>query len=278
MKKALLVVSFGTTHSDTRKLTLDKIEDRIRERFTDYEVRRAYTSHIIIRILKARDGLLVDTIEEAFDKLRKERFEEVVIQPLHLIAGLEYEYILKIAKDYKEHFKKLSVGRPILFFKSCEKDYPDDYEILMDALKDQIPPFGLVIFMGHGSSHPSNASYSCLQMVARDKGFHDVFIANVEGYPQLKNVLGWIKKNDSPQKVITLMPLMIVVGEHAKNDMAGKDAASWKNILEKEGYQVNLYMHGLGEIEKFQDIYIEHIKDVIDHKYPGYGENKKGDT
>jgi len=45
MKKAILVVSFGTTYKDTLKLTIEKIEDEIRERFKEYHVMRAFTAH-----------------------------------------------------------------------------------------------------------------------------------------------------------------------------------------------------------------------------------------
>ena len=33
MKKAILVVSFGTTYEDTRKLTIEKIEEGVMENF-----------------------------------------------------------------------------------------------------------------------------------------------------------------------------------------------------------------------------------------------------
>ena len=70
---------------------------------------------------------------------------------------------------------------------------------------------------------------------------------------------------------------MLVAGEHAKNDMAGENKNSWKNVLLGEGFKVNLYLHGLGEIKKFQDIYLKHIEDIIENKYEGCGKTKKGE-
>lgn len=284
MKKAILVVSFGTTHLDTRQLTLDKIENKIIHEFKSYVIRRAFTSHIIIKVLKNRDGIDVDTPEEALDKLTCEGFEEVIVQPLHLIAGAEYDYITKVCEGYKKNFKNITLGRPILFYKGVVENLPDDYDILIESIKNIIPSYGITILMGHGSAHYSNASYSCLQLVLRDKGFDNVFIANVEGYPKLSDVLVWINKQnecskyDNLKKEVNLIPLMVVAGEHAKNDMAGSTGTSWKNVLEKEGYKVNLYMHGLGEIKEFQDIYVKHIYDVIENNYKGYGGTKKGDA
>ena len=141
MKKAILVVSFGTTYADTRKLTIDRIEERVRESFKDYEVTRAFTAHKIISVLNTRDGIKVDTPEEAFEKLAKEGYEEVIVQPLHIIPGEEFEYVMKVAEGYKKYFKDLKCGRPILFFKGGENQLPDDYEVLVEAIEEIIPVY-----------------------------------------------------------------------------------------------------------------------------------------
>lgn len=56
---------------------------------------------------------------------------------------------------------------------------------------------------------------------------------------------------------------MVVSGDHAKNDMAGDDEDSWKKILQKEGFKVNIDLCALGENENIKNIYIENIKNVI---------------
>ena len=43
-EKAILVVSFGTSFPDTCKKTIDVIEQRIGEHFSDYKIYRAWTS------------------------------------------------------------------------------------------------------------------------------------------------------------------------------------------------------------------------------------------
>ena len=50
-KKAILVVSFGTSVAETRKVTIEACEQKIQAAFPDYEVRRAFTSEKIISIL-----------------------------------------------------------------------------------------------------------------------------------------------------------------------------------------------------------------------------------
>ena len=93
MKKAILVVSFGTSYKDALKNSIEKIENRIKEEFKDYDVFRAFTAHMIIRKINERDNLKILTPEEAFDNLKENGYEEVIVQPLHVIPGEEFDYI-----------------------------------------------------------------------------------------------------------------------------------------------------------------------------------------
>ena len=94
--KAILVVSFGTSFADTRKVTIEAIEQLVAETFADYEMRRAFTSHIIVDILRERDGIDVDNPEQALTKLRDKGFSEVIVQPLHVIPGEEFHDLLTV--------------------------------------------------------------------------------------------------------------------------------------------------------------------------------------
>ena len=52
----LLVVSFGTSFNDNRRLSIGAIEEAMEKAFPDLSVRRAFTSQIIIDHVKSRDG------------------------------------------------------------------------------------------------------------------------------------------------------------------------------------------------------------------------------
>ena len=57
------------------------------------------------------------------------------------------------------------------------------------------------------------------------------------------------------------MPFMLVAGDHATNDMASDEEDSWKSILEKEGFKVNIHLQGLGEYSGIQDKFVNHAVD-----------------
>jgi len=267
-KKAILVVSFGTTYGETRKVTIEAVENKIRATFPDYEVRRAFTSRIIIKKLAERDGIQVDTEKQALDKLKAEGYTEVIVQPLHMEAGDEYEKVSSVVDRYAQSkaFDKISLARPVLYY-TGQKDKADDYAIAIKAIENQLPKLGkydAVAMMGHGGVNPSNAAYAALQMKIQDAGLKNVFVFTVEGYPTVEDVIAKCKENKI--KHIFLMPLMVVAGDHANNDMAGDDKSSFKSQFVQAGFKVDTYLHGLGENTGIQDIYVQHVKDVIEGK------------
>ena len=273
MKKAILVVSFGTSYLDTLEKTIEKAEKQIRDKFSEYDIYRAFTSHMIIKKLKEKYEIFVDTPEEILEKLYETGYEEVIMQPLHIIPGEEFIYINKIAEVFKEKFEVLKVGRPIFYYQGIE-ELPQDYSLFIEATKELYEENNAVVLMGHGTAHPANSVYGCLQAVFEDEGYENVFVTTVEGYPNFENVISRVKRKNISE--VTIAPLMVVAGDHARNDMASDDEESLKSMLEAEGIKVNVHLKGLGENEKFNELYINRIDDLINNRYVGAGETKKG--
>lgn len=255
MKKGILVVSFGTSYKETRMKCIDSVEKDIQNEYPDYQVRRAFTSSRIVKKLKERDGIHIDSTEEALNKMIEEGIQSIVVQPLHIIPGFEYDKIRKniilLNHNIDVHIK---LGLPLL--------YKDEYydEVVENILRD-IPEESNgngFIFMGHGTKHFANACYSMLQNKISEIR-KDVFIANVEGYPELKNIEGKIV--DSFSK-ITLIPFMLVAGDHAMNDMIGDK--SFKSYLEEKGIDIEYQMKGLGENPRIRSIFVKRIEEIIE--------------
>lgn len=273
MKKAILVVSFGTSYLDTLEKTIEKAEKQIRDTFSEYDIYGAFTSHKIIKKLQEKYEIFIDTPEAMLEKLYDSGYEEIIMQPLHMIPGEEFIYINKIAEIFKEKFEVLKVGRPIFYYQGIE-ELPQDYSLFIEATKELYEENNAVVLMGHGTAHPANSVYGCLQAVFEDEGYENVFVTTVEGYPNFENVISRVKRKNIRE--VTLAPLMVVAGDHARNDMASDDKESLKSMLEAEGIKVNVYMKGLGENEKFNKLYINRIDDLINDRYVGAGQTKKG--
>lgn len=259
-EKAILVVSFGTSYNDSRDVTIGAIEKAIEKAYPDYEMRRAFTSQIIIDKLKDRDNLEIDNVEEALDRAAADGIKELVVQPTHLMDGYEYEDLAVALTEYKDKFDKVMLGQPLLMEDS-------DFETVIDAITKKTASYDdgstAICFMGHGTGAESNKVYGELQKKIMDAGYKNYYIGTVEGTPTISDVVALLKENGTYKKVI-LEPLMVVAGDHANNDMAGSEEDSWKSILEKEGYSVECILEGLGQIPEIQNLYVKHLKETID--------------
>lgn len=255
MKKAIVVVSFGTSHEDTRKKTIEAIERGIAETFKDYQVFRAFTSKIIIKKLRENENLIVPTVKEAMEKLVEEGYTDVVIQPTHIINGIENENMLEDLSFYAKRFSSFRIGKPLL------SDI-EDYKQLVNCIVEEnhVGEEEAILLMGHGTSHHANAVYPAVDYTFRAEGYSNIYMATVEGYPTIEDAMGLMEKYN--YKKVILIPFMIVAGDHAKNDMAGDEEDSWKSILEKSGYEVDCKLQGLGELEVVQEMFIRHIKEA----------------
>ena len=255
----LLVVSFGTSFNDSRRLTIGAIEEAVEKAFTDWSVRRGFTSQIIIDHVKDRDGFAIDNLEEALDRAVANGVKTIVVQPTHLMSGFEYTDIVNTFAQYADAVDQIVVGDPIL---TSDEDFNRVAEIITDATKEYDDGETAICFMGHGTEADSNGVYAKMQTVLSGKGFDNYFIGTVEAEPSVEDVLELVKAGN--YKKVVLEPLMIVAGDHANNDMAGDDEDSWKSIFEAAGFEVKCILRGLGELEGIRQIIIEHTQAAID--------------
>ena len=258
--KVIMVVSFGTSYNDSRDATIGAIENAIADAYPEYEVRRAFTSQIIIDKLKERDGLEIDNVEEALDRAVADGVKTLVVQPTHLMDGYEYTDLTNALEDYKDKFEQIVLGTPLL---TSDEDFEAVAKAIAEATASYDDGATAISFMGHGTEADSNEVYAKLQEVMTADGYENYFIGTVEAEPSLEDVIAAIKENGSYTKVV-LEPLMVVAGDHANNDMAGDEEDSWKSQIDAEGYEVECILKGLGELPAIQDIYVAHTQAAID--------------
>lgn len=256
-KAALLMVYFGSTHDDTRALTIEPLNQKVQALYKGLEVRDAFTSRIVIRRLKER-GIEKHNPVEALKKLKADGFTHVVIQAVNIIEGVEMEALRRDVMALSSGFKDIRVGNPLLYT-------PDDYLAVIKAL---IPSNydrsktneTAVVWVGHGTYTPATAQYAMLDYMLKAEGYENYHVATVEGYPTLDNVISKLIKNRI--KKVTLLPFMFVAGDHAKNDIA----VDIKEELEEKGFVVEVILEGLGQNEKIQQIFIDRIRFSLNHK------------
>lgn len=255
-KKAILVVSFGTSHEDTREKTIDAIEREMAEDNPNHRIYRAWTSNVIIRKLEKQSGIHINTVTEAMKQISADGITELTVQPTHIMNGIENDRMKEEISALRGQFSFLAFGNPLL---TTNQDNIDIIQTLMERFSDLKQEEALV-FMGHGTTHYANTVYAALDYAFKESGYGNVFVGTVEAFPSIETVLKAVKEY-KPQKVI-LTPLMIVAGEHAKNDMAGEGRESWSNRFKQAGFQVECVVKGLGEYEGIRQMFKSHVKEA----------------
>ena len=258
-EKELLVVSFGTSYNDSRRLTVGAIENAIENAFPDYSVRRGFTSQIIIDHVKKRDNVSIDNVTEALNRAVDNGVKTLVVQPTHLMNGLEYTDLVNELADNSDAFEQVAVGEPLL---TSDDDFKAVISAITDATKEYDDGETAICFMGHGTEADSNSVYTRMQETLKAAGYDNYFVGTVEATPSLDDVIAAVKAGG--YKKVVLRPLMIVAGDHANNDMAGDEDGSWKTEFEKAGFEVTTVVEGLGSVQAIQDLFVAHAQAAID--------------
>jgi sirohydrochlorin cobaltochelatase len=271
---AILLVVFGTSYPEAQA-AYENIERVYREEFPQAEVRIAFTSDYIRRKLLDRDNVTIDNPLTALAHLNDEGYTDVVVQSLHVIPGEEFHDLANIVESVrgiegKFGFRNLVLGEPLIM-------NLEDYRNVSRALASQFEqnttgtertPHSsprdagqmAVIYMGHGTEHSANSAYSQMaNILAEDH--ENVFLGTVEGYPGYDEVLASL--NESGVKKARLIPFMVVAGDHALNDLTGNESESWKSMLEKEGFEIDYNLLGMGENDGIVEIFVGHTKEAF---------------
>ena len=257
-EKELLVVSFGTSFNDSRRLTIGGIERALQKAFPDWSVRRAFTSQIIIDHVKSRDGEVIDNVSEALDRAVENGVKTLVVQPTHLMHGFEYTDLVNELAEYADAFESITVGEPLV---NSAEDFALTAAVLADSTASYNDGKTAIVYMGHGTEAESNEIYAKMQQLMKDAGYENYFIGTVEAEPSLEDVLALVQAG-SYERVV-LRPMMIVAGDHANNDMAGEEEDSWKSVFEAAGYEVECVLQGLGQSSVVQQMFVRHTAEAM---------------
>ena len=261
-KRALVVISFGSTYDAAREQEIGGITRALVEAFPRYDLFTGFTSNIIRRLLAAR-GLEFLSPREIMDKLVALGYEEVLIQPTHILHGEEYEQkILSLKNNYQEKFLKFVIGNPLL-------TELEDYKIVAAAVNSILPPLAEgegVVFMGHGSPRNNNDSFGCTYNALQ--GYFDALglpvvigVVEEEDSPNFQTVLRQLQQRN--YKKVHLYPFMVVAGDHAINDMCGESKDSWKKQIEAMGVATEAHLEGMGRQKVIQTIFVSHALQAL---------------
>ncbi|MFP4387968.1 MAG: sirohydrochlorin cobaltochelatase [Desulfococcaceae bacterium] len=261
----ILLVTFGTSIPEAQK-AFEVIEERVKAAFPEADVRWAYTSHVIRKKL-AKEGQELDSVATALAEMMEEGYSRVAVQSLHFLPGSEFHDVQINSHKFAEMedgFEKVSVGYPLL---SSSADLARVAELALKMAPKDREPEDAVVFMGHGTHHPSDVTYDAM-MYHLQKMDPNAFMGTVEGHPTLDDVRAELRERGT--KKAYLIPFMSVAGDHVRNDMAGPEAESWKSVLEADGLETVSVLKGMAEVPEIADVWVDHLRGAM-KRLEGHG-------
>ena len=253
-KKALLVISFGTSHKDTRINTIEAIEEDLKKEFPNRVFYRAWTSTFLRKKVQQQEGYEVCSVQQALKRICHDGISDLLVQPTHMLCGKEHEDACREILAYQDCFSELALGRPLMADRQDVRVFANTLESLIPVSAEQ----EVVGWMGHGSPQSEMNVYDLLNRQFLQDGHPEICVGTVEWEPGITPVLEQIRHR-KPRRVI-LSPMLVVAGEHAKNDMAGDAPASWKNQIAAERTEVECLIKGLGEYPEIRKLYLDHAR------------------
>ena len=259
MRKAILLVCFGTANKDAIENCIVPMEEKIRKEFNNkYLVLKSFTSKTLINILKIEENISVLRIDEALFYLSSEGYDEVVIQPLHVMAGPEYDDIKDIMDTYSKSFISLKIGKTLLGYK--EKELGKACDRFIGAISSEVPKDKNVVLVGHGLKNGSNESYYKLEERFIELGYDKLLIGTIDGERNVDVIISELKEKGIKETLI--IPILILPGNHAKKDIESGEK-SWAQRFRNEGIEVDVNMKALLQYEKIRSVYVEEIRVLI---------------
>ena len=254
-KPAIVLAAFGTTTEAFD--TYNHFEKKVKERFPDYEIRWAFTSHKVRHKVAKEKGQKLNDLGTTLRELKAAGYSRVVIQSLHIVPGAEWDKkVVQVSRDIPG--LKVALGKPLL-------SSPKDQERVLQTIAQTFPKDSkdtVVVLMAHGSPVPEGEkAYFAFDRLLRSR-YQNVFLGAVEHKPSKEEAFEAVKKAN-PANVV-LMPFMFVAGEHVAKDMLGDDPESWKSdLLKQKAYRIEGITKGLGYQDGIIDIYLDHLAQAL---------------
>lgn len=242
-KTAIVLAAFGTSVGEAR-LVYDYIDQVARRRYPGREIRWAFTSRMIRRKLD-KQGVATKHLHEVLADLAQDGFKKVAVQPLLIIPGEEFEKL----KQEDTNGVQVRFGQPLLA--SAE-----DIERAAHAIRVLAKPGRPNVVVAHGNGKVVTFNEPLVAIAARLKQLDEtMLVASVEGQPG-SEPLRRARAMAAASGMVHFIPLMIVAGDHVRNDVLGDEAESWKNIV---GAQQVSCAEPLGNSQAVLEIYFAHL-------------------
>lgn len=224
---AIIIAAFGSSRRGATSLSF--FVEHLKKTIPDYRVFWAYSSQVIRR----KTGL--PSLHQALSEAEAAGYRKIVVQPLHIFPGTEYQQIAETC----EYFPGLRVFLGETLMHRWEFIHQTLEVIAGEFLPDE---HGLNVLALHGTPlaiDPANIAYLGLEKLVTDL-YDNVVAASIEGIPSFACLCRRLRRTQAraDRRMIKIIPLMYFSGVHVEKDLMGSHD-SWKCAFESLGFDVS---------------------------------------
>lgn len=251
-------MAFGSANLDGIKKSIGLLEQDLNNCVgKEYRIFKAFTSNKIINLLKERHDYIVPNLSKVLFGLVNQGYEEVIIQPLHIMRTNDIEYIEELVWEYKYSMNRIVICNTL--FSSEEEILIKESDEIANIICDDSDENDILL-VGHGSKKGTNKIYDIIKESVKKISNKKVYSATLEGEKNLDLIIEEILKDGT--KNLTLKPLFIIPGKHVINDISIGDR-SLVNMLREKNINVTINEDSLLQYKNIRKLYIKNIKNVI---------------
>lgn len=271
--EAVLFASYGTTIPSERDASIDPVAHELALAFPEARITQAYASGKVLRALAGTAGEMPG-VPEALEGLAASGVRNAVVQPGHLVHGVTFEVLARQVEAARGSFDRLVLGEPLL---SSEADLSAVARALCSAFP-QVSGSATVL-VGHGFARDEAAgrdpgednAFALVGERLLAQGRRDVLVGvmNAEkggaadrtcGFDRIVRELNALDWTAGASRRVTVAPLMLTAGRHARTQIAGTGPESWTSRLAAHGFEVETRLVGLGSIAGVRALYAAHAR------------------
>lgn len=260
-KPAVIMAAFGSRGRG--KVALNMVKERMNTTFPEYQVYWSYSSAIL------RHKKQLQSLHQALAQAEADGYKRIVVQPLHVFPGTEYQQIAETC----EYFPGVRV-----FLSETLMHRWDYIRKTLDVVAKEFLPSenGMNLLALHGTplaADPVNIAYLGLERLVTDL-YPNVMVASIEGMPDFEALFARCKQSriSHTYQRIRIIPMMFLAGVHVEDDIMGLEQ-SWRNDFESLGmdvecplvqYNQTAYLKGLGFYPEVMDFLMERLARTIE--------------
>ena len=259
VRLGILLAAAGSSGPEALR-TYEAVRRGVQAAFPEADVGWVYTSEPIRRKLAAQ-GYAAEAIPHALARLADGGVEEVVVRPLHLSEGREYQDLMleiQACRAGQSPFRRIVVGRPLMLEEAVWRGM---LECVVASVAGLRRDHEGIVLVAHGSLEPGSLEPTVRAGMLCRLVDPLLFMGMILGQPSVAEVLASCRA--ASVRRVWVLPAMVAAGRSAETEIFGVGPESWCRRLERAGVACVEVRRGWGDLDGMVEVWARSIAVLV---------------